>query len=220
VVQGTIAVTSSSILTIDPGVTVEMDTDAHLRTYGGCSIVAIGTYDDPILFTSSSVTPAANDWYAVYLRESPASGFSYCTFEYGVYNLYADLCSATVSYCTSRYADNGFVCESGSLLLEGCDIIDNNRGIKIYGPDSYPVLHNCNIYNNYYDNMYVASYTEAPLVTIDAENNWWGTDVDSEIEATISFSNSAYAEVDYTPWLHEIPVEAISWGRVKALFAD
>lgn len=220
VVQGVISLTFSCTLTIDPGVTVKLDAGAHLRTQNGTSINAVGTYDHPILFTSSSATPAQGDWYSVYLRESPASVFSYCTFEYGQYNLYADRCSSVVSYSTSRYADNGFTCEHGSLLLDGCDIQDNGRGIRVYGPDSYPVIHNCNIYNNYYDNMYVASYTEEPLVTIDAENNWWGTDVDSEIEAGITISNSPYVEIDYDPWLHEIPVEAMSWGRVKALFED
>ncbi len=220
VVQGVISLTSLSTLTIDPGVTVKFDAGAHLRTQNGTSINAVGTYDDRILFTSNSGTPTQGDWFAIYLRESPASVFSYCTFEYGQYNLYADRCSSSAYYCTSRYADNGFTCEHGSLLLEGCDVIDNGRGIKIYGPDSYPVIQNCNIYDNYYDNMYVAGYTEAPLVNIDAENNWWGTDVDSEIEDSITISNSPYVEIDYDPWLHEVPVEHSSWGRVKALYAD
>ena len=221
IVQGNIKVLTPNTLTIEPGVVVEFDGFSELKAYNGGSIVAVGTYGSEILFTSHSATPAPDDWYSVYMFYSPASVFSYCIFEYGRYNLYADRCSATVSFCTSRYAENGFVCESGSLLLESCDIIENDRGIRIYGPDSNPVLHNCNLYNNAYDNMYVAIYEDPPTVTIDAQNNWWGTDVDAEIEDTISLSGSAlYVEVDYDPWLHEIPVEASSWGRVKALFTD
>ncbi len=68
--------------------------------------------------------------------------------------------------------------------------------------------------------MYVTAYTVPPMVTIDAENNWWGTDVEAEIANSINIHGlSAYVEVDYDPWLHEVPVEASSWGRVKALFA-
>jgi hypothetical protein len=94
------------------------------------------------------------------------------------------------------------------------------NGIVVYGPLSAPVVHNCNLYDNPSGNMYVTAYMVAPMVTIDAENNWWGTDVDAEIANSIMIHGlSVFVEVDYDPWLHETSVETSSWGRVKALFA-
>jgi parallel beta-helix repeat protein len=220
IIQAYVKVITPNTLTIEPGVVVEFDGFTQLKAYNGGSIVAIGTYGNEILFTSHSATPAPDDWHSVYMFYSPASAFSYCIFEYGRYTLYADRCSSTVSYCTSRYGKYGFMCENGSFLIENCDIVDNERGIKISGSDSNPVIHNCNLYNNTYQNIYVSDYADPPVVTIDAENNWWGTDVEAEIEDTITLSGSAlYVEVDFDPWLHEVPVDVSSWGRVKALFA-
>ena len=95
------------------------------------------------------------------------------------------------------------------------------NGIVVFGPDSVPVIHDCNLYDNPSGNMYVTAYTVPPMVTIDAENNWWGTDVDAEIANSITIHGlSVHVEVDYDPWLHETPIEASSWGRIKALFAN
>jgi hypothetical protein len=63
----------------------------------------------------------------------------------------------------------------------------------------------------------------APGVTINAENNWWGTDVEGEIQQEIRDSADnpdIYATVDYTPWWSEQPVDASTWSRIKHLFAE
>ena len=221
IIQGSIIyITSASTLTIDPGVTVKFDASTQLRTSGDCSIVAEGSYGNEILFTSNACTPAMSDWVAVYLEQSPASSFSHCVFEYSHYNLYSDESDPIVSHCRSSNSFYGIMCEHASPQIESCDIIHNWHGIGVFGPDSAPTVHNCNLYDNSADNMYVAGYAAPPLVTIDAENNWWGTDVDAEIASRINIASSpTYVEVDYDPWLHEVPVEASSWGRVKALFA-
>lgn len=219
ILQGDIYVTSGSILTIDPGVVVEFDSGAKLKTDAGCSIVADGTVGNWILFTSNSGTPAMYDWYGVHVDQSPASSFSYCVFEYGYFNLSISQSDPTVSHCTSRSSMYGITCEGASPQIESCDIVQNVNGIVIYGPDSAPVVNNCNLYDNPSGNMYVSAYPNPPMVIIDAENNWWGTDVDAEIANSIVIHwTSTYVQVDYDPWLHEVPVEASSWGRVKALF--
>ena len=103
--------------------------------------------------------------------------------------------------------------------IESCDIIQNLYGLYAYGPNSAPVVDGCNLYYNLACNMYLTGYADPPMVMIDAENNWWGTDVDAEIASSITITGeSVNVTVDYDPWLHEAPVEASSWGRVKALF--
>jgi hypothetical protein len=221
IVQGVISLEAPTTLTINPGVVVKMDSGAHLRTRRNSRITAIGEEGNEILFTSASVAPAAGDWYAVYTREDSTSVFYRCVFEYGQYDLYADRANPAVTNCTLRYASNsGLSCESGSPVVEGCDIIDNYRGVTIYGPDALPGIHGCNLYNNSGYNMYVAGFDPAPRVTINAEDNWWGVDTYLEIDETISISMSSapYVDVDFDPWLHEVPVEEVSWARVKALY--
>lgn len=244
IVQGSVGLRYSSTLTIDPGVTVKMDALAALSTQSGSSIVAIGTEGDEILFTSNSVTPAPDDWQYLYIRESSTTVFERCIFEYGRYNVYFDRSDATFSHCITRYGDSsglyvdtcspliegsnitendrGIHMSDGSPSITGCNITDNSRGIYVDGPDANPVIHGCNIYDNSGDNMYVRDYQDLPKVIIDAESNWWGVDSYLEIHLTINIGPvyAPYVEVDVDPWLHEVPVEATSWGRLKALFAD
>jgi parallel beta-helix repeat protein len=245
IVQGVIGVEDPSTLTIEPGVVVKMDSVAHLRPNNGGVLHAVGTEGNEILFTSAQDTPAPNDWWGVVMNRSSASVVSHCIFEYGRYNLYADHSDPTISNCTSRYASTAaFMCEDSSPNITDCEALDSNQGVRlsgtaspvitgctladnvtgvyVNGPDQFPVIHNCNIYDNTSENLYVRGYTELPLVTIDAEDNWWGVDTDVEIEQTINIASSSvgYVEVDYDPWLHEAPVEEVSWGRVKALFAE
>jgi len=245
IIESIIYLQSASTLTIDPGVTVELSNGSSLHTNSGCSIVAVGAEGSEILFTSGRETPGPNDWFAVTVASSPASVFAHCVFEYGRYNLSALASDVSLSFCTSRYAEyTGFMFQSNanptmtscssiftedgvriypgcSPVITGCSFTDNNQGIRIQGPASYPVIHDCNIYNNSWNNMYIVGY-EGPLVTIDAENNWWGVDTAPEIEATIDIDAESVGnvEVNFDPWLHEVPVETTSWGRLKAMFAE
>jgi parallel beta-helix repeat protein len=245
IINHDIYVLAPSTLTIEPGVTVKLDSLAKLRTEMNSSIVAVGIESDEILFTSGSDTPEPNDWYAVDVSNSPTSVFTYCTFEYGRYNLYANGGShMSVSHCTSRYANTAaFMCEDSSPTLTDCQatnsgqgirlsgdalpnvtsctLINNQTGIYINGPDANPVIHGCNIHDNG-ENVYARAYSELPQVIIDAENNWWGVDSYLEIGETINIGPpyAPYVAVDYDPWLPEAPVEELSWARVKALFRN
>ena len=246
IIESIIYVQSASTLTIDPGVTVELSGGAaQLQTYSGCSIVAVGAEGSEILFTSGRDTPGPNDWFAITVASSPASVFAHCVFEYGRYNLSAMTSDVSLSFCTSRYAEYaGFMFQSNanptmtscsasftddgvriytdsSPTITDCSFTDNNQGIFIQGPASYPVIHGCNIYNNSWNNMEILGY-EGPLVTIDAESNWWGVDTAPEIEATINIASASVGnvEIDFDPWLHEVPVEVMSWGRLKAMFVE
>jgi len=63
----------------------------------------------------------------------------------------------------------------------------------------------------------------APLVSLNAENNWWGTDIESEIQDSIRDNDdnpSVYIQVDYTPWRDQAPVEESSWARVKSMYVE
>jgi len=76
---GTAAPTSLVTLTIEPGVALRFEKDGTLRMegYGGPDVasgalVAVGTPDAPIVFTSAQGAPAPGDWIGVEFRSRPA----------------------------------------------------------------------------------------------------------------------------------------------------
>jgi hypothetical protein len=98
-------------LTIKPGCVVKFDADVEL--YCGYSepgaIVAVGTADSTILFTSNIPTPSAGDWYEVgaFSKSMSTTTFAYCIFEYGggsssYGEFHVDGFDAKVSNCTVR----------------------------------------------------------------------------------------------------------------------
>jgi hypothetical protein len=76
----------SVTLTIAPGCTLQSAADVELYTgYAGPgSIVAVGTADSMIAFTSNSTTPQPGDWrgIGIYDNAGDATRFSYCDFSY------------------------------------------------------------------------------------------------------------------------------------------
>lgn len=122
-VQGNIEINNNAILTIEPGTTIKFDKDAELdvgnSSYG--TVIAKGTADDPIIFTSNTSVKTEGDWYGIWLYSAANNcDFEYCTFEYGggyssddgVMNL--DGTNATFRSCTFQNNDSYGVCASNA----------------------------------------------------------------------------------------------------------
>ncbi|MCK4680470.1 right-handed parallel beta-helix repeat-containing protein [bacterium] len=223
IIQANVAVTNNSTLSIEAGVTVAFDGDYYLETGWGSAIIAAGTSGNGVLFTSNAGTPAPGNWKWLVVNGPNPSSLEYCTFEFAEQGLRVSFASPTVSHCTIRScSSSGLYIGESSPTVQYCDIYACRDAIGISGNTSNPTINFNNIHDNTHWNIYVFSYPE-PAVTINCESNWWGTDVEAEIanEINDSVDNPAiYATIDYDPWLHEVPVEATSWGRIKALFAD
>ena len=77
---------SSGILTIEPGVTVEFEADGQLYINEGASgtppsLIAVGTADNPILFTG--VNKVSGAWKGIYFDSpSPINEIAHATIEY------------------------------------------------------------------------------------------------------------------------------------------
>ena len=63
VVTGTVQVLEDTTLTIEPGVTVKFNTDTSLKIDG--ELIAIGTVDNRITFTSNQAFPVGGDWNGI-----------------------------------------------------------------------------------------------------------------------------------------------------------
>jgi len=219
-----------STLTIEPGVTVKFNAGCGLSTdsaVGSNSIVALGTTDHPITFTSSLPSPTAGSWQKVSVGDSlSSSAFAYCVFEYALQGLYLIETDAPIEHCTFRDCQTGIVLASSAPPITSCDITDcTSEGIRGQNAGSVPVIFDCNISNPDAAamNVRLVDYNMGSIVTITARQNWWGTDDPTTIAAKIwDYSDNIVIRgvVDYDEYLHAPGVELTSWGSIKALFRD
>jgi hypothetical protein len=128
-----------------------------------------------------------------------------------------------ITHCAVRQCQTGIWCQRASPLIQSSWVTDCSfSGILCQTETSSPVIHDCNLYDNPAYNIRLMSY-DLPLVTIDAEENWWGTADQAEIEASIydhDDDEHLYGTVDFNPWRPGTPVEAHTWGYIKALFMN
>ena len=141
VITGMVAVNSPYTLTIPAGEVIKF-TSGLMYVYG--TLIADGTEDDPIVFTSfkddtyggdlnndgSVSSPAAGDWYTVALyglNANEGTGrFDHCMIRYGGQNYYGELSAVYYYYSTTGYFRNSTVEFSlyGGLNLSGCTGIE------------------------------------------------------------------------------------------------
>jgi PKD repeat protein len=79
-------IVAEGTLTIAPGTIVRFQQDAsmYIGGQGVSSLIAEGTAEKPILFTSANVDPKSGDWGTIsFGADADNPSFKYCTFEYG-----------------------------------------------------------------------------------------------------------------------------------------
>jgi len=94
IVTGNVMVLEGVALTIEPGVTVKFDTGKILQVNG--TLIARGTSENRVTFTSNKTSPAPSDWGYVSLTDTSSDAtfdingnyiggsiIEYCIFEYG-----------------------------------------------------------------------------------------------------------------------------------------
>ena len=128
IVVGSVLVNNGVTLTIEPGVTVKFDSGLALRIDG--TLIAQGTSDSMITFTSNQTTPAAGDWGYILFTDSSTDA------SYDVNENYTGGC--ILQYCTVEYGGgaegiNGMIrIESSSPFIDHCIIKDSVKsGIDI-----------------------------------------------------------------------------------------
>jgi parallel beta-helix repeat protein len=129
-------------LTIEPGVTIKILSDKEFQVKG--TLIAQGTSDSKITFTSNESSPSAGDWaYLKFYDEATDASFSgssyssgsimeYCIVEYAETGLYIYQSAPFVHYAEFRYnSSQGIYVSSGDPRINNCDIHHNNQGIYI-----------------------------------------------------------------------------------------
>jgi parallel beta-helix repeat protein len=111
-VSGDVTVNSGVTLEIDPGVFVFFDDDTRLTISG--TLIAEGTAEDPIVFTSYSENPAKGAWYSIRFEDSSVDA------------------SCILKYCDIKYAQYGIYCNRANPKIQNNSISNSNYGIYLY----------------------------------------------------------------------------------------
>ncbi len=209
-VVGQVVVRKGVTLTIRPGTTVRFawsDEDGNGIGDGELAVegrlVARGTREQPITFTSAREQPAPKDWTYVIISTSRESLMERCIFEYGFTGLQVHLSSATVRNCRFRRNFEALRFSTSEILVERNEIAENTYGIRYESRGSsgsitrntisqneygfFPVVKNAagvrifenNVVNREYNVKMGAEQRE----DLDFSANWWGTTVPEEIAA-------------------------------------
>jgi len=110
VVSKPITVYPNATLTIEPGVEVRFGGNFELIVNG--RLIAAGTQDNMITFTSNKDQPGAGDWDTIKFMGTEQS---------------------TLAYCSVKYAINGITIANGNVEIKNCEISDNQNGIRATG---------------------------------------------------------------------------------------
>ena len=128
IVTANILVNSGVALTIEPGVTVDFDASQYLYIDG--ILIADGTVDSNITFSSNLSSPNVGDWYGVKFRDSSVDS----------------LCS--LNYCIIEYSVDGINCDAASPTISNSKLRYNNYGISCTWSNAFPVIRDCFISEN------------------------------------------------------------------------
>jgi parallel beta-helix repeat protein len=148
-VVGNVMVNGNVTLTIEPGVIIKFRSGFCIQILG--ELVAKGTSDNKITFTSSKSSPAAGDWGYIYFGNSSTDA----TFDsIGNYLSGSIIENCIIEY--GGYLEGGLYIESSSPLINS-NIIrnNNNNGIKLIS--GLPKLRNNKIESNNGDGIYVSA---------------------------------------------------------------
>jgi len=156
-IDGIVQFDAGTTLTILPGTTVRFvktDTDGdgigENEIYVQGRLIANGTKDRPIVFTSAEEHPRPGDWGAVNIMvsEGAVNELSNCVIEYGYRGFHMHFSKGRVTDCVMRDNYLGIQCQDSELEVTGCTIT-HNRGAIVF-KDSKLKIRNNLITDNYW----------------------------------------------------------------------
>ena len=233
-IKGQTVVKKGATLTVEPGTVIrflwsdeENDGigDGELNVEG--RIVARGTKENMITFTSAKENPAMKNWTFVMISASKDSLIDYCIFEYAFSGIQVHYSTALISNSIFRHNYEGIRFSTTDVVIEHNDFIGNTDGIRYEARGSRTVIRKNRFLDN--EHAFFAVQKCTPSVKIfentfsnrdydvkmgfnqkedlDFSHNWWGTTDRAEIAGRF-FDRSAdesLGRVIFEPYLATPP---------------
>lgn len=136
-VSGVISVKRGATLTVRPGTVVKfkrIDRDQNSVGDGEIMVegrlIAKGTADKKILFTSAEQKPAKNDWsYVQFISSDPGNELENCQFEYAYTGVMIHYANVAISNSLFNNNRRGIHFTSTDLPVDHCSFVDNQIGV-------------------------------------------------------------------------------------------
>ena len=154
-IRGVVTVKKDGHLTIRPGTRVVFEPldrdgdgigDSELLVEGG--LVARGTREAPIVFTSGAAQPKPADWKYLYLDFAREGEIAHIVSEYAYSGVQIHFCKATVTDSEFRFNVDGLRFSTVNLVAAGNRMHNNVHGIRYEERRSQAQLHHNDIRDN------------------------------------------------------------------------
>jgi len=220
-IHGTVAVKKGATLTIEPGAVIRFKKldrnhdgigDGELIVEG--RILARGTKQSIIQFTSAEDKPAMKDWSCVTV---PAAGtdniFEYCEFRYAYSGIHVRNSSAKVSDCLFQKNYMGLRSDGANIILEHSSFLDNIIGFNFGRLEGEVIVRNNLVTRN--DVGVLWQYSRQKVVDKGAD----ALSSSSDTRLPLIIFNNIYDNHEYNVKLSErmaivLPIPNNWWGSV------
>lgn len=137
-VDGIVTVAPGVVLEIRPGTVVRFtrrdsnqDGIGEHELFIQGRLLAQGTAEQPIVFTSAEANPAPADWGALNMMASEeANLFSHCRIEYAYRGFHAHFAAAKLDHCLLRFNQRGVQFQESEVDMVDSQIVDNLNGLQ------------------------------------------------------------------------------------------
>jgi hypothetical protein len=186
-VESSVVVQPGVTLTVKPGTHVKFkhyrgykEPEKRLRIDILGTIIAAGTPDSPIYFTSDATDPQNGDWSMIHIRNSNNSAFRYCVIEFGQQGLNFWGGTPVISHCVIRWNNwEGLYFESYSKpTIEYSLLVENGSNGLAAEQFNTIVMDYCEVWRNGTHGVHIDASTLEIKRSIVHDNNVSGLSVD------------------------------------------
>jgi hypothetical protein len=219
IVEGWIDLAQDGSLSIGPGVSVQFKDiltalQSRIQVGEGASLTALGTAEEPVVFSSAFLSPEAGDWVGIHVLSGGTAQLSHCEIAHagntGLAGLSLTGSGSTVADCTIRdaLADGLVIAGAGADPVVGPLTVARCGGapVRLKGADVTPALVDAMILTENGLGDAIRVDAEATLATITEDVEWNVTTAPYALAGSLVVENGATFTLDPGVTLEMAPV--------------
>jgi|GEM_PF-2737941 len=187
IIYANILINDSAILKIEPGTKIKFTENKSLIIKG--SLIAEGTEEDSILFTSANASPGTGDWNGIIFEENATGSLKYCNIHYAQYGIKCNQSDPDILNNTLTHNNYGIYLYCASPEVQSNRITGNTRGFYGYNTASYLFNNRFSHSNNFYGVAF-DHYSSPDLYENSFYSNYWGVSVTNYSEPKFGPTNT------------------------------